>query len=199
MTTPQQTVPTDRPDDVAAGRRSWAGRPVVRNLGLVVALALIAVAGFATGGERFGSIENILTILRLASIVGVLAIGMTFVVTSGGIDLSVGSVLGLSTVWATTLATQTLAEDVHWFVIVLVALAVGTGAGLINGVLIAYGRVVPFIMTLAMLAAARGLAEMISDRQTQVLGVDGFLDFFRADLLGIPVLVWIFALVTVVG
>jgi len=80
-----------------------------------------------------------------------------------------------------------------------VALAVGTGAGLINGVLIAYGRVVPFIMTLAMLAAARGLAEMISDRQTQVLGVDGFLDFFRADLLGIPVLVWIFALVTVVG
>jgi ribose transport system permease protein len=197
--TDQQTVPTDRPADPSAARRSWAGRPVARNLGLVVALALICVAGFITGGERFGSIENLLTILRLASIIGVLSIGMTFVITSGGIDLSVGSVLGLATVWASTLATQTMAEDFHWIVIVFAALAVGTGAGLVNGVIIAYGRVVPFITTLAMLAAARGLAEMISDRQTQVLSVDGFLDVFRDDLIGVPVLVWIFVLVAVAG
>jgi len=199
MTTAQQTVPSDRPTDPAESRRSWAGRPVVRNLGLVVALVLICVAGFVTGGERFGSVDNILTILRLASITGVLAIGMTFVITSGGIDLSVGSVLGLATVWASTLATQTMAEDFHWIVIVFAALAVGAGAGLVNGVVIAYGRVVPFIATLAMLAAARGLAEMISDRRTQVLSVPGFLDFFRADLIGVPVLIWMFALVAVAG
>jgi ribose transport system permease protein len=132
-------------------------------------------------------------------VTGVLAIGMTFVITSGGIDLSVGSVLGLATVWASTLATQTMAEDFHWIIIVFAALAVGTIAGLINGVIIAYGRVVPFIATLAMLVAARGLAEMISDRQTQVLSVDGFLDFFRADLIGVPVIVWIFVLVAAAG
>jgi ribose transport system permease protein len=197
--TAQQTVPSDRPTDPTEARRSWAGRPLARNLGLVVALALICVAGVVTGGERFASVDNVLTILRLASIIGVLSIGMTFVITSGGIDLSVGSVLGLASVWASTLATQTMAEDFHWIVIVFAALAVGTGTGLVNGVIIAYGRVVPFIATLAMLAAARGLAEMISDRQTQVLSVDGFLDFFRGDLIGVPILVWIFVLVAVAG
>jgi ribose transport system permease protein len=129
----------------------------------------------------------------------VLSIGMTFVITSGGIDLSVGSVMGLATVWATTLATQTMAENVHWIVIVFTAIAVGTGAGLINGLAIAYGRVVPFIATLAMLASARGLAEMISNRQTQRVDVDGFVDFFRMNILGIPILVWIFAVVAVAG
>ena len=54
-----------------------------------------------------------------------------------------------------------------------VALAVGAGCGLVNGLLIAYGRIVPFITTLAMLASARGLAEIISDRKTQIVKVDG--------------------------
>ena len=75
----------------------------------------------------------------------------------------------------------------------------GSAAGLINGVLIAYGKVVAFIATLAMLVAARGLAEIIANRQTQVVKVHGFLDFFRGDLLGIPMLVWIFVVVAVVG
>ncbi|GAA1708694.1 ABC transporter permease [Isoptericola hypogeus] len=190
--------PADAPSD-APRRSGWLSGPAVRNLGLVIALALICVAGVITGGERFADIDNVLTILRLASVTGVLAIGMTFVITSGGIDLSVGSVLGLTTVWATTVATQTMAEDIHWVLMVFTALVVGTAAGLVNGALIAYGRVVPFIATLAMLAAARGLAEMISDRQTQQVDVAGFTDFFRADWIGVPVLVWIFALVSVAG
>jgi ribose transport system permease protein len=190
--------PADAPSD-APSRSGWLSGPAVRNLGLVIALVLICVAGVITGGERFADINNVLTILRLASVTGVLAIGMTFVITSGGIDLSVGSVLGLTTVWATTVATQTMAEDIHWVLMVFTALAVGTAAGLVNGALIAYGRVVPFIATLAMLAAARGLAEMISDRQTQQVDVAGFTDFFRADWIGVPVLVWIFALVSVAG
>ena len=67
---------------------------------------------------------------------------MTFVIIGGGIDLSVGAIVALSSVWCTTLATQTMAEDTHWIVMVCVALAVGAGCGLVNGVLIAYGKVV---------------------------------------------------------
>lgn len=175
------------------------GSGAARNLGLVIALVLLCVVGAATAGERFASLDNATTILRLAAVIGVVSIGMTFVITGGGIDLSVGSVLGLASIWATTLATQTIARDTHWVVIVFTAVAVGVVAGLVNGVLIAYGKVVAFIATLAMLVAARGLAEIISNRQTQVVSVDPFLDVFRADLIGIPVIVWIFAAVAVAG
>ncbi|GGC13537.1 ABC transporter permease [Cellulomonas carbonis] len=170
-----------------------------RNIGLVIALALLCAVGVATAGERFASIDNLMTILRLAAVIGVLSIGMTFVITGGGIDLSVGSVLGLASVWASTLATQTMARDAHWGVMVFTALAVGLACGLVNGVLIAYGRVVAFIATLAMMVAARGLAEIIANRQTQIVSVDAFLDVFRADVLGVSVLVWIFAAVAVAG
>jgi ribose transport system permease protein len=170
-----------------------------RNLGLVIALVALCVFGVITAGERFASIDNVLTILRLASVIGVLSIGMTFVITGGGIDLSVGSVVGLASVWASTLATQTMAQDTHWVVMVGCALLVGLGAGLVNGVLIAYGKVVAFIATLAMLVSARGLAEIIANRQTQIVKVQGFLDFFRDDFIGIPTLVWIFVVVAVAG
>lgn len=170
-----------------------------RNLGLVIALVALCIFGVITAGERFASIDNVLTILRLASVVGVISIGMTFVITGGGIDLSVGSVIGLASVWASTLATQTMANDVHWVIIVLCGIGVGLGAGLINGVLIAYGKVVAFIATLAMLVAARGLAEIIANRQTQIVKVDGFLDFARSSPLGVPMLVWIFVLVSIAG
>ncbi|HEV2798446.1 MAG TPA: ABC transporter permease, partial [Nocardioides sp.] len=173
--------------------------PFGRNLGLVLALAVICVVGVATAGDRFASLDTLTTILRLASIIGVVSIGMTFVITGGGIDLSVGAITALASVWATTFATQTMAEDTHWSVMVLVALTVGTACGLINGVLIAYGNVVPFIMTLAMLASARGLAEIISERRTQIVRIEGFKDFWTAEIVGIPLLVVIFALVAVAG
>ena len=82
---------------------------------------------------------------------------------------------------------------------VFVALVVGGACGLVNGVLIAYGKVVPFITTLAMLAAARGLAEIISERRTQIVRIDGFNDFLSADVLGVPLIVIIFVLVSVGG
>ncbi|ROS78414.1 ABC transporter permease [Cellulomonas sp. PhB143] len=192
--------PPSTREGTSPGRgRELLGGGVGRNAGLVLALLLLCVVGYATAGERFLSVDNFLTILRLAAVLGVLAVGMTFVITGGGIDLSVGSVLGLATVWASTVATQTMAQDTHWTVMVFTALAVGTAAGLVNGVLIAYGKVVAFIATLAMLIGARGLAEIISGRQNQIVEVDGFLDFFRADFLGVPVLVWMFALVAVAG
>ena len=92
-----------------------------RNLGLVIALLILVVVGVATGGERFASLDNGLTILRFASVIGVVSIGMTFVITGGGIDLSVGAIVALSSVWSTTLATQTLATDLHWSIMVLTA------------------------------------------------------------------------------
>ena len=92
-----------------------------------------------------------------------------------------------------------MAEDTHWSVMVFVALVVGGACGLVNGVLIAYGGIVPFIMTLAMLASARGLAEIISERRTQIVRVDGFRDFWSAEILGVPLLVVIFALVAIGG
>ncbi|MDO5738789.1 MAG: ABC transporter permease [Ornithinimicrobium sp.] len=170
-----------------------------RNLGLIIALVVLISVGLWTAGDRFGSVNNVLTILRLAAVIGVVSIGMTFVITGGGIDLSVGALVALASVWATTLATQALAEDFHWSVIVFTAVAVGAMCGLINGVVIAYGRVVAFIATLASLAAGRGLAELISNRRTQINRVDEFTAAFDRNILGIPMLVWIFGVVTVIG
>ncbi len=170
-----------------------------RNFGLILALVVLCIAGTVSAGERFASVDNLMVVLSQASIIGVLSIGMTFVITAGGIDLSVGSVLGLASVWATTLSTQAYAEAWGWWVIVLTSLLVGLGAGVVNGVLIAYGKVVAFIATLAMMVAARGFAELIAGRRTQIVNVDSFLETFRGDLLGIPVIVWIFVLVAIGG
>jgi ribose transport system permease protein len=193
-------VPT-APTRAASGAGPWsllrgAGG---RNLGLVVALLVLCLAGVITAGERFADPNNVLTILRLAAVIGVVSVGMTFVITGGGIDLSVGAILALSSVWCTTLATQTMSLQYGWAVMVFAALAVGAGCGLVNGVLIAYGKIVPFIATLAMLASARGLAEIIANRRTQIVNVPGFADFFNADVLGIPVLVVVFAVVAAGG
>nr|WP_103501424.1 MULTISPECIES: ABC transporter permease [unclassified Streptomyces] len=168
-------------------------------MGLVVALLLLCVIGLITAGDRFANVDNMMTVLRLASVIGVVSVGMTFVITGGGIDLSVGAIVALASVWATTLATQTMANDFHWILMVTTALMVGAGCGLVNGLLIAYGRMAAFIVTLAMLAAARGLAEIIADKKTQVVTVSPFLDFFRGSLFGVPRLVIIFALVAVGG
>lgn len=172
---------------------------VARNLGLVIALIVLCVVGIITAGDRFASTDNLLTILRLAAVTGVVSIGMTFVITGGGIDLSVGAILALASVWATTTGTQDMADSIGWIAMVFSALLVGTCCGVINGLLVAYGKVVPFIATLAMLASARGLAEIIADRKTQIIRNQGFTDFFGAEPLGIPVIVIIFAVVTAVG
>ncbi len=199
---------TTRADGPAGGtptRRHRGGGPGLlsgplgRNLGLVIALVLLCIAGIATAGDRFADVDNVLTILRLAAVIGVVSVGMTFVIIGGGIDLSVGAIVALSSVWATTLATQAMAADVHWIVMVGTAILVGAACGLVNGVVIAYGKLVAFIATLAMLAAARGLAEIIANRRTQIVQDQSFIRFFSGDVLGIPTLVIIFALVAVLG
>jgi ribose transport system permease protein len=185
----------DHRSTVARVLSSSAGR----SLGLVLALVLLCLIGVITAGTRFASDANLLTILRLGSVIGVVSIGMTFVIVGGGIDLSVGAIVALASVWCTTVATQEMAANSTFLIMVGCAVLVGTCCGLVNGVLIAYGRVVPFIATLAMLASARGLAEQISNRQSQAVRVQSFSDFFRAEPLGIPVLVLMFAAAAVLG
>ncbi|MFF3314486.1 ABC transporter permease [Streptomyces sp. NPDC003035] len=179
------------------GRRPLGLRADVRNLSLLGVLAvLVAVGGFTKPAE-FLSSSNLQLVLTQASVIGVVTVGMTFVITSGGIDLSVGAIVALASVWATTLATQ----EYGFAGILFTAVVVGLSCGLVNGLLIAYGGLVPFIATLAMLASARGLALQITDGRTQIVTVDSVLDLGVPDayILGIPPLVLVFAAVTVVG
>src|SRR5436190_278013 len=109
---PARAVPVDTErTDGRSSARSLLQTAAGRNLGLVVALVLLCIAGVITAGDRFADINNVLTILRLAAVIGVVSVGMTFVVTGGGIDLSVGAILALSSVWCTTLATQAMANS----------------------------------------------------------------------------------------
>jgi ribose transport system permease protein len=211
---PLPTVPGAPPPDeqtrveAQAAQAAEAARPGLgrlglerlgeaRHLGLVAALVLLAIVGLVTRPANFGTYSNLVSILALASTIGVITVGMTFVIIGGGIDLSVGAIMALSSVWATTLATQS-----HGTVVMAVcAILVGTGAGLVNGFLIAYGRMVPFIATLAMLVAARGLAQRMSNRKTQLIqqGNDALVGLSTTRVLGLPMLVYIFGLVVVIG
>ncbi|MFI6653845.1 ABC transporter permease [Streptomyces sp. NPDC050529] len=193
------TVPVSVPASPKKDRspRTFGLRADVRNLSLLGVLAVLVVVGGITEPDAFLDSGNLQLILTQASVIGVVTVGMTFVIIGGGIDLSVGAMVALASVWATTLATQ----DFGFAGILFTAVLVGLGAGLVNGVLIAYGRLVPFIATLAMLASARGLALNITDGKTQIVTVKSVLDLGLPDayVLGIPPLVMMFAAVTVVG
>ncbi|GAA4576566.1 ABC transporter permease [Micromonospora coerulea] len=204
---PAQSPPVDPAETAAkadaARRLSWwrgdGGEGVRRNLGLIGVLVVLIVIGILTRPDLYGDSnwvwDNILTILKLASVVGVVTVGMTFVIIGGGIDLSVGAIVALAGVWATTVATQSYGAGG----MVFAALAVGLAVGLVNGVLISYGRLVPFIATLAVLVAARGLAAEISDKQTQVSSNTFINGIASNKLLGIPLLVYILAAVVAAG
>lgn len=192
------TGPADPPPSKTGGGRPGLGlRLDVRILSLLGVLAALVLVGGITEPDAFLDTGNLQLILTQASVIGVVTVGMTFVITSGGIDLSVGAMVALASVWATTLATQ----EYGFAGIAFTAVIVGVAAGLVNGVLIAYGGMVPFIATLAMLASARGLALMITDGKTQIVTVDSVLSLGLPDsyFLGIPPLVIMFAAVTVIG
>jgi len=192
------TGPADTPPVKTGGQRPGLGlRLDVRILSLLGVLAALVLVGGITEPDAFLDTGNLQLILTQASVIGVVTVGMTFVITSGGIDLSVGAMVALASVWATTLATQ----EYGFAGIAFTAVIVGVAAGLVNGVLIAYGGMVPFIATLAMLASARGLALMITDGKTQIVTVDSVLSLGLPDsyFLGIPPLVMMFAAVTVIG
>ncbi|WP_405663137.1 ABC transporter permease [Streptomyces sp. RK9] len=184
-------------DDHKSPWRSLVTHVDVRTLSLLGVLAALVVIGGVTEPDAFLDTDNLQLVLTQASVIGVVTVGMTFVIISGGIDLSVGAIVALASVWATTVATQ----EYGFAGILFTAVVVGLGCGLVNGLLIAYGRMVPFIATLAMLASGRGLALEITDGKTQMVTVDSVLKLGERDsyVLGIPPLVMVFAAVTVVG
>jgi ribose transport system permease protein len=137
----------------------------------------------------FLTFNNLFNVGTQIAVIAILALGQTFVIVSGGIDLSVGSVLGLAGIvfgWATAVANLPLP--------VALALGIGAGAlaGLVNGLLITLGNLPPFIATLAMLSAASGLALVISDGQPLNPIPEPILSLGSGDLFGIvplPVIV----------
>ncbi|GIG92698.1 ABC transporter [Plantactinospora endophytica] len=205
--TPVSPAPAGAPAHKGAGAPGngngrWsgdAGESFRRNLGLVGVLVVLIIIGIITRPDLYGDMnwvgDNIMSILTLASVVGVVTVGMTFVIIGGGIDLSVGAIVALAGVWSTTVATQSYGAGGMIFTAIVVAVCVG----LVNGFLISYGRLVPFIATLAMLVAARGLAAEISDKQTQVSNNATINGIASNDILGIPVLVYILAGVVAAG
>lgn len=196
MTDTSTTTPVDQPRVSKDGSASLVQRVSgLQNLGLVAVLALAFAAGWLTAPENFLDANNFLTILKSAAVIGVVSVGMTFVIIGGGIDLSVGAIVALASVWGTTLASQNMGL---WGMLTAFIL-VGAATGLVNGVLIAYGKIVSFIATLAMLVSARGLAQFLSGGQTQVVDVNAFRSLNNGDVFGIPNLVVMLIVVAAIG
>ncbi|WP_405840265.1 substrate-binding domain-containing protein [Streptomyces sp. NBC_01518] len=133
-------------------------RRLLLDNGALTALIVLVIAMSALSGD-FLTTDNLLNVGVQAAVTAILAFGVTFVIVSAGIDLSVGSVAALS---ATVLAWSATQHGVPVFLAVILAIATGIAAGLVNGFLIAYGKLPPFIATLAMLSVARGLSLVIS-------------------------------------
>ncbi|MEV4580832.1 ABC transporter permease [Nonomuraea jabiensis] len=146
------------PSDALLGRRSPAAAWFAEN-GALAALVVLVVA-LSLLSPDFLSVTNLLNVGVQAAVTAILAFGQTFVIVTGGIDLSVGSVAALS---AIVLAWTATVAGLPWPPATLLSLLVGVACGLVNAVLIAYGRLPPFIATLAMLGIARGLALVISE------------------------------------
>ncbi len=175
------------------------------------ALALVVIGLFVAGAilrpDTFPTTDNVRNMLTQASVVGVLAIGMTFVIATAGIDLSVGSMVAAAGVFGGIL----LGDDGTSTLIFIVGV-IGFAAflGTVNATSIAYGRVVPFIATLAMFSIARGLALLLNDKlPVSLLDLNGgsfgrpeafsLLWFGSGRVLGIPPSVYIFIGITILG
>lgn len=146
--------------DTAKSGGAWpAVRRFLLDNGALTALALLVVVMSLLSGD-FLTAQNLLNVGVQAAVIAVLAFGVTFVIISGGIDLSVGSVAALS---ATMLAWLATVEGIPVWLAVPLAAATGTAAGLVSGALVAYGKLPSFIATLAMLSIGRGLSLVLSE------------------------------------
>ncbi len=146
-------------DTLRSGTSAGGLRRLLLDNGALTALIVLVVAMSALSGD-FLTTDNLLNVGVQAAVTAILAFGVTFVIVSAGIDLSVGSVAALS---ATVLAWSATSHGVPVFIAVVLAVVTGIAAGLVNGFLIAYGKLPPFIATLAMLSVARGLSLVISE------------------------------------
>ena len=174
--------------------RTSAVLPVLQQQGALLALMIVLGFGLLRYGENFRSGFNVWELLRNNTYYGLIALGMTFVIMSGGIDLSVSAVAALSSV-----AAARLSEHGVW---VGVAGAVGIGllVGLINGGVIARFKVQPFIVTLATLVACRGAALNLSDNaNVSVEFASGYIDVGQRNIGRVPLPVIIVVVAYILG
>ncbi|MET0331638.1 MAG: ribose ABC transporter permease [Dyella sp.] len=162
--------------------------------GMLPALIALAIL-FQMITGRFLSWQNISIVMQQASINTVLAAGMTFVILTGGIDLSVGSILAASAVVA---VAASLIPGLGWLGL-LAALLIGLAFGLLNGSLVAFMRLPPFIVTLGSLTAVRGIARLLGNDNTVFNAQLPFAFIGNATLLGVPWLVVIAFVVVLVS
>ena len=177
---------------------------LIFQLRAVIVLVLLTAA-FAFASPAFLTGGNLTILVKHVAINAILGVGMTFVILSGGIDLSVGSIAGLSGIIAGLLIHSGLVLRsfgivvyFHTWLVIVIAILSGALVGAINGALIAYLRVAPFITTLGSLYVARGSALLISNGATfpnltgkPDLGNTGFLWLGSGSILGLPIAIWL--------
>jgi ribose transport system permease protein len=164
----------------------------VQNLSLLAALGVL-VAVIGSRNNNFFLISNVKAIGTTVAIVGILSVLQTVVMLLGGLDISVGSAAGLTSVVSAMVFTSTQSAALG----ILVALGIGVCTGLFNGLVIVYGRVNAVIATLATYAGFRGLANLISNGRAQgYTGTDStFVFLARGTVAGIPTLIWVLIIV----
>jgi ribose transport system permease protein len=167
---------------------------LVMRLGLVGIIVVLTVA-FALLAPGFLSLENLDNNARQMAVVGILAVGETFVIITAGIDLSVGSLLGLTGIVVALGMAHGWPIPLALLAVVVIALAVG----LLSGTLVSAAALPPFIVTLGMLGILRGLTQLLGSGQQVGYDSPAFTDFAASDLLGIPILFWVLVAVCVVA
>lgn len=170
-------------------------RPHIKEFSLYGTLVVICVVLTILAPHVFLTVANLLTVVKQTAIIGILAVGMTVVIVSGGIDLSLGSLVALSGICAAFLAQDDAGHGV--FYPVMAALAVGTAVGAFNGVGIVWGRLPPFIMTLATMSIARGLSYLLTNGRPISNFTPSFEWIGRGTVAGVYNLVYVFAIVAV--
>ncbi len=192
--------------DTAAGLTLDRLKSLGRGLGPVLALILLCIAG-AVLNPDFATVDNMMNVLTRTAFIGIIAVGMTFVIVSGGIDLSVGSmaalIAGAMIVMMNALATSaSLSPMATVMAGIGLALLLGAVFGGAHGLLITRGRIEPFIVTLGTLGIFRAVLTYLADGGAITLDMglsDTYSPVYYQSVAGVPIPVWIFALVAVAG
>ena len=159
-------------------------------------ILLVILVWFAMLSPDFLTVNNLLTVALQTSLIALVAIGMTFTIITGGIDLSVGSTAALAGVLAAGAATRL---GLGTYPGLLIGLLSGVGIGFLNGALIVWGRMPPFVATLATMAIGRGLT-LVYTQGRPIAGLDKSFTFWGGSgWLGVPVPVWVLLVVAVVA
>lgn len=190
---------TAAPDMLSLRVRTFVSKYLI----VFILIGLVALLAILTDGT-FLKPQNLINIVRQVSVIAILGIGLTVVIITGGIDLSVGAVLALSAVVATSLAqlpeaTRVMYPGLDLPIILAVAAGLGVGAlcGFVNGSLVAFFRLAPFIATLGMLTAARGLANIYSGGRPISRLEPDYNWFGQGAFLGIPTPILLLVIVAV--